>query len=370
MVPVNRVSTGSSEAGLPAGDLLALTHHLVSIPSVSFEEQAICAAVEKALRAVPWLSVHREGDNLVARTELGHSRRLLLAGHLDTVPSPDGASARLEGNTVWGLGSADMKGGLAVMLELARTVPDPAIDLTYVFYSREEVAGAHSGLGELFELKPELLQADAAILGEPTSGTIEAGCQGTLRLKVTLYGTRAHTARGWFGSNAIHRMGPLLVGLSCYDERRPVIEGCKYREGLHAVDVRGGIGGNVVPDRVEVVINYRFAPDRTPDQAEAHIRAFLSEWIDTEDEVELVEMAGGALPGLDNPLLARLVALSSGVSAKLGWTDVARFAAAGIPATNLGPGQSLLAHSSGEHVSGDDLENVYTLLRDVVRTGL
>jgi succinyl-diaminopimelate desuccinylase len=352
-------------------DLLALTAQLVDVPSVSRQEQALTAWLESELRAVPGLDVTRVGDNLVARTMTGRAQRIVLAGHTDTVPANGNADARLDGDRLTGLGSSDMKSGLAVMLEAARTIAEPAIDVTYVFYAREEIASAESGLLELLTVAPDLVRGDAALLGEPTDGTIEAGCQGTLRVLVSLAGVRAHPARPWMGRNAIHRLGGVLTALSAYEERRPEIQGCQYREALQAVRVDGGVAGNVVPDRCELLINHRFAPDRSGEEAEAHVRAVLAPWLEDGDTVELVDRAEGAPPALDHPILSTLVGRNSlTVRAKLGWTDVARFAAAGIPAANFGPGDAEVAHMAGEYVTRGQLDRVWTALDDLLRRGL
>jgi len=351
-------------------DLLALTADLIDIPSVSRDEAAITAWLEDELRARPWLDVTRVGDNLVARTELGHSRRLVLAGHTDTVPANGNERSRIVDDTLHGLGASDMKGGLAVMLHAARTIADPAVDVTYVFYAREEIAAAESGLGELFERRPDLLVGDVALLGEPTDGTIEAGCQGTMRLRLRLVGARSHTARPWMGRNAIHRLAGVLDRLEHYEERRPVIDGCEYREALQAVGVEGGVAANVVPDAVTLTINHRFAPDREPAEAEAHVRALLAPFLADGDELDVVDVAGAAAPALDHPLLAALVARHDlEVRAKLGWTDVARFAAHGVPAANFGPGDATIAHMADERVSRAQLERVWTATEDLLRHG-
>jgi succinyl-diaminopimelate desuccinylase len=348
-------------------DLLALTADLVDIPSLSYEEAALADHLEAQLTDVPWLAVDRVGDNLVARTQLGRDQRLVLAGHTDTVPPNDNVGARVEGDTLWGLGAADMKGGLAVMLELARTVDAPCVDVTYVFYAREEVASQHSGLLELFEQRPDLLVGDAALLGEPTSAGLEAGCQGTMRLRITMGGARAHTARGWMGRNAIHRLGRVLATLEAYEARRPVIQGCEYREGLQAVFVEGGVAGNVVPDHAEAIVNHRYAPDRSAAEAEAHVREVLAPDLAEGDAIEVVEVAGAAPPALDHPLIATLVERQGlEVRAKLGWTDVARFAEHGVPAANFGPGDPHLAHTADERVERDEIERVHAGLHDLL----
>ena len=348
-------------------DLLALTAELCAIPSESHDEGAIVDHLEAELRSVPWLETDRVGDNLVARTGLGRDRRLLLAGHTDTVPANSNAEPRVEGDTLFGLGSTDMKAGLAVMLELARTVAEPVVDLTYVFYAGEEVAAVHNGLGHLFRDRPDLLTADVALLGEPTDGTIEAGCQGTLRLEVTLHGVRSHPARPWMGRNAIHRLGALLTILDGYEARRPVLDGCEFREAVQALRVEGGVAGNVVPDRATLTINHRFAPDRTNQEAETALRDLIAPALDADDEVRLVDLAGAAPPALDDPLLASLISRNQlPVRAKLGWTDVARFAEHGIPAANFGPGDATIAHTRDERVERSPIEHCHAALVDLV----
>ncbi len=281
---------------MPDG-LLGLATALVGIPSVSHHEQVIADAVQAALELCPWLDVHRVGDNVVARTDLGRRRRVLLAGHLDTVPPAGGNDEpRLEGSTLHGLGAADMKGGLAVFLHLAGRLDTPAHDLTWCFYAAEEVAREHSGLHQLWAERPELLEADAAVLGEPTAGRVEAGCQGTLRIRIRLAGARAHTARPQAGRNAVHRLGPLLDAVAAYDVRRPVLDGCEYAEQLQAVSVEGGVAGNVVPDEAILVLNHRFAPDRTVAEAESWLRELLAPHLEAGDHWELVEAAPGAPP--------------------------------------------------------------------------
>lgn len=348
---------------------MALTAQLIDLPSPSFAEGPVVEFLEAELRALPELHVERVGDNLVARTELGRDTRLILAGHTDTVPANGNDTARIDGDVLWGLGATDMKGGLAVMLELARTVAEPTVDITYVFYAREEVAAVHNGLIELATQRPDLLAGDVALLGEPTSAAIEAGCQGTLRYVVGLTGRRAHTARAWMGVNAIHRMGRLLATVELYEPRQPVIAGCQFYEGLQAVAIEGGIAGNVVPDSATVTINHRFAPDRSVEEADAHVREVLHAVVGEGDTIEQVDASGGAWPATDHPLVQRLIARNGlEVRAKLGWTDVARFAELGIPAANFGPGDASIAHAPDERVDRRDLEVAYASLLDLVTT--
>ena len=351
--------------------LLQLTADLVDMASVSFQEGPIASWFEAELRAIDGLEVTRVGDNVVARTNLDRKYRVALGGHLDTVPVNNNARARIEGQVLHGLGSSDMKGGLAVMLELARTVREPAVDVTYVFYAREEVALEHNGLRELFEKTPELLAADVAILGEPTDAVLEAGCQGTMRAQVTLRGARAHTARPWMGRNAIHRLGALLSALEAYEHRTPVIDGCEFREAMQAVFVEGGVAGNVVPDSATVTVNHRFAPDRSPAQAEAYVRSIIEPYMEASDTFEVTDMSPPAKPDLHHPLMAAFIGRNDLiVRAKLGWTDVAFFAEQGIPAVNFGPGDATLAHTQQENLNEIPLIMTYQALEEFLRTGV
>lgn len=333
--------------------------------------------MEGRLAGLAHLDLVRVGDHLVAATRLGLPKRVLVAGHLDTVPANGNDRARLEGDWCWGLGAVDMKSGLAVMLELARTLTRPIHDVTFVFYSGEEVAARYNGLEHLYESHPHLLGCDAAVLCEPTGGHVEAGCQGTLRVRFTAVGSRAHTARGWMGRNAIHRLAPVLAAVAGEQRREVTIDGCRYREGLEAVQVEGGVAGNVVPDRAWLTVNHRFAPDRSPADAEARVRQLLTEaWArgwsgpgpdPDEPEVEVADLAPGAPPCLDHPLLAALIAATGAEPrAKLGWTDVSRFAARGVPATNFGPGDPNLAHHPEERVSRAELDRCLEVLRRVL----
>ena len=339
----------------------------MAIPSESHDERLLADHLEAELRGAPWLTVDRVGDNVVARTDLGRPSRLILAGHTDTVPANGNAEAVVDGDVLHGLGASDMKSGLAVFLELARAVSEPVVDATYVFYAGEEVDSRFNGLAHLFEARPELLAGDVAILGEPTDGWIEAGCQGTMRFQATVTGARAHTARPWMGRNAIHRLGRLLDLLDAYEARSPTIDGCEFREALQAVRVEGGVANNVVPDRVTVTINHRVAPDRSLAEAEAHVRDVLSGALDGDDELTLMAGDPPAVPGLDRPLLRSLVERSGlPVRAKLGWTDVARFSEHGIPAVNLGPGDPTLAHTAEERVERSKLDAVHAALLDLL----
>ena len=344
-----------------SADVVELTRQLVDIESVSRDEQAIADAVETALRALPHLEVVRRGHTIVARTTLGRPSRVVIAGHLDTVPVNDNLPSRLdeEAGLLHGLGTCDMKGGDAVILRLAATVPEPLHDVTFVLYEAEEIEAAHNGLRLLAESDPELLHADFAILMEPSNAVVEAGCQGTLRVEVRTRGERAHSARSWRGVNAIHGAAEILDRLNGYDARRPVIDGLEYHEGLNAVGIRGGVAGNVIPDECVVTVNYRFAPDRSEDDALQHVRDVFEGF-----DVTLTDSAPGALPGLDRPAAGAFIeAVGGEVNPKFGWTDVARFTGLGVPAVNYGPGDPMLAHKQDEHVETAQIRRCEEQLR-------
>ena len=350
---------------MSSSELLALAAAFVDIPSVSREESRLAERVADELSGLAWLDVVRIGDNVVAATNLGRERRIVVAGHLDTVPPAGNAGARLDGDVLWGLGAADMKGGLAVMVDVARAIAAPVVDVTWCFYAREEVARSESGLEEVFAACPALMAADAAILAEPTDGRVEAGCQGTMRAVIRLSGERAHTARPFTGVNAIHRLAPVLERIAAWEGRSVVIDGCEFVEQLQAVGVEGGVAGNVVPDSAALVVNYRYAPDRDDRGARAFLEALVADSLEHRpgDAIDVVDQAAGAPPALDQPFVAALVsAIGEAPLSKVGWTDVARFAARGIPAANFGPGDPLLAHRSDERVPGASLERVRGVL--------
>ena len=327
-------------------DSASLTASLVDIPSVSGEEKTLADLIEAALARLPHLSLHRDGDTVIARTMLGRPQRVIVAGHIDTVPVAGNLPSRREANLLYGCGSCDMKGGVAIALRLAARLTQPAQDVTWVFYDCEEVEAERNGLLRLSRNSPALLAGDLAVLMEPTDGVIEGGCQGTLRAEVVTHGRRAHSARAWMGHNAIHAAAGILGLLRHYEPRRPAVDGLSYREGLNAVGISGGVAGNVVPDECVVTVNYRFAPDRSVEQAVAHVREVFADY-----DVAITDSAQGARPGLDHPAAATLLAAVGGTPrAKLGWTDVARFAALGMPAVNYGPGDPELAHAPDERV--------------------
>lgn len=347
----------------PVLDLLSdpadLTALLVDIPSVSGTENVIADAIEAALHRVAGLQVLRVGNTVLARTDLGRPTRVMLAGHIDTVPIADNVPSRRAGDILHGCGTTDMKSGDAMLLHLAATLEQPSKDLTFVFYDCEEVEYERNGLTRIQAEYPEWLTADLAILGEPTNGEVEAGCQGTAAVALTIRGRRSHAARSWLGDNAIHKTAAVLSRLAGVEGRIVDIDGCEYHEGINAVSITGGVAPNVIPDECVVKVNYRFAPDRTPTQAVQVLRELFD-----DVEMTVLDVAAGALPGLSAPAAAEFVAATGGAArAKFGWTDVSRFAALGIPAVNYGPGDPSLAHTREEHVRLQQIRDMTQVLR-------
>jgi succinyl-diaminopimelate desuccinylase len=352
---------------VPGLDLTAdsalLTQVICDVESVSGDEAGIADLIEDAVRAVPHLVVRRYGDTIVARTELGRPTRVAIAGHIDTVPINANLPTRLVeedgGAVLVGRGTVDMKAGVAVQLKLAAEIAEPVPDVTWIWYDHEEVGEDLNGLNRLLHEHPEELEADFAILGEPTIAGIEGGCNGNLRAEIRTVGKRAHSARGWVGVNAIHLAAPILDRLAAYQARSVEVDGLVYREGLNAVTITGGIAGNVIPDECVVQVNHRFAPSRSPEEAVQHIREVFDGF-----EVTVVDIAGGARPGLDVPIARAFVEAVGGVPRpKFGWTDVARFSGLGIPAVNYGPGDPLLAHADDERVPVAQIHAVEAGLR-------
>ena len=340
-------------------DVVTLTAALIDIPSQSHQEQALADLVEAALRESAHLHVSRFGNTVVARTELGRTERVLIGGHLDTVPENSNMPHRIEDDRLYGLGACDMKGGVAVSLRLAATIAEPVRDVTYVYYECEEVDSKYNGLAHLAESNPDMLVADLAILMEPSNAGIEAGCQGTIRAEISSQGVRSHSARPWMGVNAIHGAREILSRLESYEPRRPMVDGLEYREGLSAVGIRGGIAGNVIPDECVVTVNYRFAPDQSTDEALAHVREVFDGY-----EVEFIDVSPAASPGLSRQATVDFLAATGAAPApKFGWTDVARFAAMGTPALNFGPGDPSIAHMKDEYVLLDQLRSCEMQLR-------
>ncbi|THG28479.1 succinyl-diaminopimelate desuccinylase [Naasia lichenicola] len=329
-----------------------LTRAICDIDSVIDNEGPLADLIEQSVVGLDHLEVQRFGDTIVARTNLGRAQRVVIAGHIDTVPLNGNLTSRFETldgvDYLWGRGTVDMKAGVAVQLKLAAELSEPIVDVTWIWYDHEEVSEAKNGLNRLSQSNPELLKGDFAILGEPTRSEIEGGCNGNLRAEIRTRGLRAHSARAWVGDNAIHKAAPILDLLAAYEPRTVEVDGLEYREGLNAVGITGGVAGNVIPDECMVHINYRFAPSRSGDEAIAHMHELFGEL----GEIEIVDLAVGARPGLDAPIAQGFVAAVGGVPMpKYGWTDVARFSRLGVPAVNYGPGDPLKAHADDERVA-------------------
>jgi succinyl-diaminopimelate desuccinylase len=327
-------------------DVVTLTAAVCDIESVSGNEGALAEAIEQALRAYPHLTVNRDGDAVVARTSLGRAERVVIAGHIDTVPVAANLPTWREGDLLFGRGTGDMKSGVAVALKLAATLAEPSRDVTYVFYDNEEVEADKNGLGRISREHPDWLAADFAILMEPSGATVEGGCNGTMRVEVTTHGTAAHSARWWTGHNAIHEVAIVLSRLRAYEPAEVEVDGLVYREGLNAVGISGGIAGNVIPDHCALTVNYRFAPSKSEADAEAHLRELFEGY-----EMQVVDSAPGARPGLNHPAAAAFVdVIGREPKPKYGWTDVALFSSLGVPAVNYGPADPSLSHRDDEHV--------------------
>ncbi len=347
----------------PAADLFGLTEALCAVPSVFPGEGPLTDAIETRLRAnAASLEITRVANNVVARTQFGCAQRIVIGGHTDTVPANGNETPRRAGDVLHGLGAADMKGGLAVMLRLAETLSECAtarFDVTLFWYEGEEVAEQHNGLRSLFAIDPELVAGDFAILMEPTGGWVEAGCQGTLHLRATYRGARAHTARPWMGRNAIHAASAALAMIAGHDPGTAVVDGLSFRESVQVVGIDGGVANNVVPDECHVVVNRRFAPCWSSEDAEMQLRALLT----GADDIERINLSPAAAPNLMNPLVAQFIGtLDLAVRPKLGWTDVARFASRGIPAINFGPGDPTVAHTAEECVARHEIDGCYAAL--------
>jgi len=353
-------------------DVVSLTADLINFPSESRNEQAIADAIAAQLVQFDHLEVLRDGNTVVARTNLGRAERVVIAGHIDTVPSSgndvaihvkpgekapvadvDGSFEVTE-DRIYGLGACDMKAGVAIALHLAATIKNPSRDVTWVFYDCEEIEAIHNGLKRVVENHPEWLEASFAVLMEPSNGGVEAGCQGTMRIEISTTGRRAHTARSWMGSNAIHATAEILNRLNNYSAARVVIDGLEYREGLQAVGISGGVAGNVVPDFAKVTINHRFAPNRSAADAERHLREVFEGF-----DLEVVDVVEGALPGLERPAARDFVqAVGAEPKPKFGWTDVARFSRLGIAAVNFGPANAIYAHAPNEFVPVEQIKTI------------
>jgi succinyl-diaminopimelate desuccinylase len=337
------------------GDVAELTRQLVDIQSVSGNEAEIADAIEQALKPLSHLSLTRDGNAIVAKTSLGRSQQVVIAGHIDTVPVAENLPSKLMSfereQVIWGRGTVDMKAGVAVMLKLAAEITEPSFDVVWVFYDQEEI---------------EAFKGNFAILCEPTAATIEGGCNGTMRVELELSGIKAHSARPWMGSNAIHKLGGVLEVLNSYIPQEIEVDGMVFKESLNAVLVSGGIASNVIPDSATVTLNYRFAPSRSVEEATEYLRTLFPDNLFT-----VVDSASGAKPGMNSPeAQAFVAAVNAPVNPKYGWTDVARFSEMGIPAVNYGPGDPNKAHADDENVPASQIYACEAGLRNFLAPNL
>ncbi|NUO47298.1 MAG: succinyl-diaminopimelate desuccinylase [Polyangiaceae bacterium] len=326
---------------------------LVRIPSLYGEEGPLCDAVAARLAAIPLAApIRRYGHSLVVPVSRGTGGpKIALVGHLDVVRTEHDGEPRIEGDKLYGPGAADMKSGLAIMIDLVeRSLKDVStkIDLTLVFYSREEGPFADNELGPVLEADPELRHVDLAVCMEPSDNKLSLGASGSIHATIKFRGRTSHSARPWQGENAIHKAGSFLVELGALAPREATIDGLLYRSVFSATMAHGGRGRNVVPDQFEINLNHRFSPDRTLEEAQADILALVAGRAD----VEWLDRSPAAPPFANHRLVLALKdAGVAGVEPKQAWTDVARFAAAGIAAINFGPGDNAQAHQKNEFTS-------------------
>ena len=337
--------------------LAELLLELLRLPCVTGEEGPIADWLE-ARYAARGEEVRRVGHSVVAGALDDPRPVILLVGHTDVVPpTPVDLDFRRDRGMVLGRGASDMKSGLAVGMDCFE---DPALragpyNLVLVAYAGEE--GAHQGneLGPLLCALPALCQAALAVVLEPTDLRVQLGCMGALHAEVTFSGRAAHSARPWQGENALTKAGEFLSQLHALQPEDITVDGLVFREVVTATrawtePVREA--RNVVPDRFTVNCNYRFAPDKSEEEAERHMR----ELVGARADVVTVDLAPAGQPHRDHPLVARFIdSVDAPVEPKQAWTDVARFTSMGVPALNYGPGLTAQAHQSGEHVPEENL---------------
>ncbi len=332
------------------------TLELVDTPSVSRDEASIAEVVAAA---VPLELVHRDGASLVYATPRTGKPLILLAGHLDTVPAQGNIPGRIENGAVHGLGASDMKGGVAVMVELARWAADAALayDLAFLFFPREELGPDENPLPALFDAVPLLTEPSLVVVLEPTDNTIQAGCVGNLVARAVFEGRSAHSARPWLGVNAIRLAVEGLREVVALEPVDVEIEGLVFREVLSVTEIHGGIASNVIPAIVECTLNFRYAPNRTAAEAEVRLRELVP------GRVDVLHNAPGAHVAVGSPLVRRLREVGGfAVQPKQAWTNVSDFAARGLDAINLGPGATRYAHTVDEQVEIAELERTLDAL--------
>jgi succinyl-diaminopimelate desuccinylase len=337
---------------------------LVDVPSESRQERALADHV-RALIPPALERIHDEAETvLVAARRRPGVPLVLFAGHLDTVPAQGNIPGRREGGAVHGLGATDMKAGLAVMVELARWIasdaPALALDAAFLFFPREELPAEESALPALFDAAPLVGDADLVVMMEPTDNAIQPGCLGNMNARVVFRGESAHSARPWQGVNAIELALDGLRPLAAVEPLPVEIQGLTYTEVLSLTMIEGGIATNVIPDRVSALVNFRYAPTRSPEEAEARLRSL----VDGAGELEILSNAASGRVAADAPLVQKLRALGPfELQPKQAWTPVAEFAARGLDAINFGPGATRFAHRADEQVPEENLLVSYRALQ-------
>jgi|CXWL01.1.fsa_nt_gi succinyl-diaminopimelate desuccinylase len=344
---------------------------LCQIPSVITHEKAIADFVEGwALGRFSRAHVFRHSHSLVVGNREDKRPTIALVGHLDTIPAhPESGPARIEGDRLHGLGASDMKGALAVMMTLAEELEleKLPVNILWVFYEREEGSYLESGLIPLFENIPQLKTLRFAIAMEPTDLTVQVGCMGTMHVMLTFRGNAAHSARPWQGENALHKAGPLLTEMSKLQLRETVVSGFSFYEVMSATMAQGGRAKNVIPERFDMNVNYRFAPGKSVEQAKDDVLTFVA----GRAEVDFVDISPSGRVCADNPYYQRLVKVTgTRVEAKQAWTDVARFAEVGVDAVNFGPGETTQAHQKNESAPIASLAEAFKKLKTFVESPL
>jgi succinyl-diaminopimelate desuccinylase len=335
---------------------------------VTGAEKELCDDLAARISTSPGWETERISNNLaVRRSEPDPSRqRIVLAGHLDTVPEPEGGiEVRVDGDRVYGRGASDMKAGDALMLALLEGVAweEARFEPAFVFYEREEGPYAENGLEAVFAGCPWVLDAGLALVPEPTSAALEVGCVGTSQVEVTFSGRSAHAARPWQGENALTKAGEFLTALHERQAEKVVVEGLPFYEVLTPTVARGGRANNVVPDSFVVNVNYRFAPGKELED----VRRLFGELAGDSATYEVVDFAPSGPVNLDNPLLQELIETGLEVRPKQAWTDVARFSERGVAAANFGPGLPSQAHQEAEYAELALLEECYARLARLFR---
>lgn len=351
--------------------LFELTKDLIQINSVSGNEKQLVDKLENHLKSFSHLKLTRISNTLVAECKKPETAQIILAGHVDTVPPASNETVKIVGNTLYGLGACDMKGGIAVMIKLAESAKDFNVSTRFIFYESEEVEINKNGLQLLSRRQPELLKADGAILLEPTNSQLELGCQGVLLFNIQVKGVKAHAARPWKGVNSITRAPKIIESVKSFPKKKVMLEGVCYKESLEPVKFNSGSATNVIPDLAEITLSYRFAPDKSADIAQAEIFSHFKHVLDNSlgDNIVILEARNGAYPASKSGIFKQLFELTSNkVSAKLGWTDVAFFSENQTVAVNFGPGDPQLAHSPDEKLEKGELEQSYKILTQFLKS--